>query len=158
MPPKRKAIRAAPRRRKKSSLPWALMVIAGLILTLFVVLAVTRQPSPVKRSEAPPGVIALLDGLEHGYAIGAWQVHELRVIDAQLGIDFLSGPQIVTVWVARKGTQEKAPPRETERYALYYGFPPESQEAVSRDIDAILGDIEARVRRTEARVPTPPGM
>jgi hypothetical protein len=102
-------------------------------------------------------VTALLDGLAPGDAIGAWSVHVIRVIESQIGVDLLKDEQVLTIWIARKGGQ-KVPPRQTERYAIFYGYPSSAQQEASRDIERILDEIEKRIRRTESAAPVPAGL
>jgi hypothetical protein len=150
---------------KKRGRGVGLAFVAGGIVVVAGVLLCGREPAPTTTprdpepaASSPPGSRQLLDGLRPGDAIGAWRVHVLRVVDRQLGIDLLHGNKVLTVWIAKKGSSPRAAPRETERFTLYYGYPVESQVEAARDIDTILNEIEARVRRSEGTAALPAGM
>jgi hypothetical protein len=166
MPPKIKRSGETVRRaRRGRGIVWLLGALGAIaavtgMLAFFAEPATTPAPSdePARAATPPPGTRELLDGLKPGDAIGAWRIHVLRVVDRQLGIDLLHGDKVLTVWIAKKGSSPRAAPRETAQYVLYYGFPIESEAEARRDIETILNDIEARVRRSEATATVPAGM
>jgi hypothetical protein len=157
MPPRLKAP-GAPIVRRRPTSKWWLVPIVVLALIAVGIAVVPSSPEPPVDVEAAEGSSELLDGLRPGDSIAGWRVHVMRVLDRQLGLDLTSGKDVVTVWIAKKGELEAPAPRETDRYAIYYGFPPESQPAALRDMETLLTEVETRIRRTEATVPPPPGL
>ncbi len=162
MPPKIKRPGEAPRAPKRRAVwPLLLLVMVALAGALTLTLAVApknRAPAGEPVLEPPPGTSALLDGLKPGDTLGSYRVHVLRIIDGQLGIDLIQGEHVITVWVALKGSRPSVPPRETERYSIYYGFPPEARAGAEREMESILSEIERRLRSTEQSAAVPPGM
>lgn len=147
---------------------------AGVVLVLFV-MSVARtvqrtepEPAPARSAPVAPadapveakGSRALLDGLGPGDRVEGWRIARTRIVDGKrLAIDVWQGKTGFTVWIARKGSGKQLAPRQTEKYdfsdgeARTYGGPiPDG--AQNKVLDAIV----ARVKRTEARVPTPPGL
>jgi hypothetical protein len=173
MPPRLKATRGSPSPRRTRSRSTTIAVALLAIAATLAVLLIRARSHPGAHAIPPPfsgsapspgepalpaGASALLDGLRIGDRIGAWQVRAIRVLDRKLGVDLLLNERVMTVWIAQKGAHPMLPPRETERYALFFGFPPESQVAATRDLDLVLGAIEQRLRRTESVHPVPAGL
>jgi hypothetical protein len=165
MPPRLKLPheKLAPRNRHRAGPP-ASTTIGVLAVIVGIAAAIALRPAqppaslpqaqPAARQELPP----LLDGLAVGDRIGAWEVHGVRTVERKLGVDLLQNDQLMTVWIAKKGVEQKLPPRETERYALFIGYPPESQAAASQDFELMLAEFEQRLRRTEATSAEPEGL
>jgi hypothetical protein len=116
---------------------------------------VSAAPS---KDSVPPDVQALLDGLTLGQPIGSFQVHFVRRVDRRIGVDLRAGEAVMTVWIAQKGGSAERAPRETERYAIYYGSAPNAAELMNRELDTLLGEFESRIRRTETSVAVPAGL
>lgn len=167
MPPKLKRPGEAPSGRNRIAGGWIALGAVGIAIALGVTIFDSAPPAAEPRAAftpapvpppAPPGATELLDGLAPGQALGAWKVHVLRIVDKQLGVDLLNDGKVVTVWIARKGSRPAAAPRETEKYALFFGHPPESREVAARDMEMLLSELEARVKRREGNVRIPEGM
>jgi hypothetical protein len=164
MPPRLKAAheKLAPRRKRS---PVATIVVVALAVTGAAAIALSRpsQPEPSAtalpaQTSLPADVSPLLDGLRLGDRIGGWEVHAVRSVDRKLGVDLLQNELLMTVWIARKGVEPKLSPRETERYSLFIGYPPESQAAAARDFELVLTDFAQRLERTERTSVVPHGL
>jgi hypothetical protein len=115
-------------------------------------------PAPAAPGSVPAEVIRLLDGLAVGDKLGGFSVFFLRVVEKNtIGVDLKRGPSLVTVWISRKGARRELPPRETELYAIAYGIAPGGPRLENAELEPVLAEVEARVRRNERRVPVPPG-
>jgi hypothetical protein len=109
----------------------------------------------------PPDVAALLGGLGPGMSLDAgWRVRgispprERRVV-----IDVERGEIGFRIWVTAKGAGPGAPPRETQKYALYTVQPRPAQNSVpNEEFGRVLEMVANRIAAQESRVPTPAGL
>jgi len=120
------------------------------------------QPASAEPPEPPaagPEVVALLDGLRPGDALAGWEVQRIGAPrERQVRIDLRRGELEWPLWVALRGAQpDRLSPRETARYALFYGHLPDGG-VDAPSLQQTLDALAARLERTEQRVPVPPGL
>jgi hypothetical protein len=118
--------------------------------------APSALPVPVP-DDSPFGMEATaLLGLRAGDPLAGGVVLRLREpIDRQLFVDVAYGQQLATVMISKKGARPHLPPRETERYALYYTADPGVPESTQAPL---LDAIEKALRAREATAPATRGM
>ena len=145
------------------------LLIAAAALLALVVSSSTDEPRPPTHASTPrepaPGeplpaaASALLGGLKLGERIGDWQVKKLGITKAkQLEVALYRGEVGFAIWVAKKAADAPLPPRETARYALYYGGATHVDQVSGEIFQAALEDIARRVQQNEAAAGDVPGL
>lgn len=174
--------RARPRRDRRSS-RLAGAAFGAALVGLLVVAAMTPDDAPSGQAAGPdrggsprsagqdgrpksrpagPDVIAALDGLAPGDALGSWKVRAIGLEDDEamrrsitIEVEHADARELV-LWVARKGTHSFLPVRTTDRYAFYYGrFEPQGTQVTEEEISGLLAALAARVEKAEGSAPVP---
>lgn len=142
-----------------------LLTMAAALATLLPVRPAPGRGGEDRSEDAPPAtpeVLALLDGLRVGDALGDFRVRRIAAPTPSgrvIAVDLENAGMELTITIARRDALPHRAPRRTARYDLFYGSPrPAGRTLAFEAIAPLLEALAARIARVEERAPTPAGM